>query len=177
MTDEQNKPVRSREEQAKALISRINDMTMDYPSREIPPALAEAEARGAAEQRRKDAEGQEAVAWCLMTSDQQIINGIHMEKCHAEDWKHRRASDTLTPLYTHPTNVAAQEARIAELEGAITALFDGQCVLENRGWGKNPDRIVLYDDEQMASGKDPVSVAVHGANSVRAALIKEGTST
>jgi len=116
---EQNGAFRTRNEQQTALIAIIEVGDMVDPFKRMEAAklhILEAEARGAAEQRRKDAEGQKPVAWCLVTSDQQIINGIHVEKCHAEDWKHRRASDTLTPLYTHPANVAVMEARIAELE-------------------------------------------------------------
>ena len=111
MTDEQNKPVRSREEQAKVLISRINDMTMDYPSREIPLALAEAEARGAAEQRRKDAEGQEPVGYALRPEMElrKAFNVWPSPMATRTDWN--------VPLYSHPANVAALEGRIAELEG------------------------------------------------------------
>ncbi|MCP1274625.1 hypothetical protein NKW43_13200 [Gluconobacter albidus] len=73
-----------------------------------------------------------------------------------------------------PLNGAEPEDPEAELRDAIITLFDGQAALENRGWDKNPDRVVLYDDERMASGKDPVDVAIRGAEQIRAALTREG---
>ena len=42
----------------------------------------------------------EAVAWCLITSENQIINGVHEERRLAEQYRHKYPSDTLTPLYT-----------------------------------------------------------------------------
>ncbi|NVN02913.1 MULTISPECIES: hypothetical protein [Asaia] len=67
-------------------------------------------------------------------------------------------------------NVAVLEARVKELEGAITALFDGQACFENLGFEDPPLRVVVYDDEQIAAGKDLIGVAVKGAKIIAAAL-------
>ncbi|RUT26884.1 hypothetical protein C0V97_04180 [Asaia sp. W19] len=78
--------------------------------------LREAEARGAAEQRRKDAEGANPTAWIIaqgfyvpfVTLDAGLLRG----KPHS----------VITPLYDRPANVTALEARVKELEGEVERL-------------------------------------------------------
>ena len=68
MADEKNKPFRGRDEQAEEIFSAFKGVTHTDGSQFLPHlgrqdllnALAEAEARGAAEQRQKDGEGQRA---------------------------------------------------------------------------------------------------------------------
>ncbi|MBF0892526.1 hypothetical protein HKD28_14070 [Gluconobacter sp. LMG 1744] len=67
---------------------------------------------GAAEQRRKDAEGQEPVAWHYYDEEDDDDRG---------GWRYSSSKpssryEDVHPLYTHPANVAAQAVRIAELE-------------------------------------------------------------
>jgi len=78
-----------------------------------------------AEQRREDAEIDDPVGWCLVTSDDDIINGLHEEKRHAEGYPQRYSTDTLEPLYRRPANVAALEARVKELEVQLGAMQNG----------------------------------------------------
>ncbi|QEH97326.1 hypothetical protein [Gluconobacter thailandicus] len=64
------------------------------------------------------------VAWCLMTDDMQIINGVHEEARLAEQYRHRRAVDTLTPLYTAAQlaeAVAAERERNAKLSDEVAS--------------------------------------------------------
>lgn len=126
MTQEQ-KPesaeFRTREEQIGALA-----LAMDaaYPRTVAEMHISEAEARGAAEQRRKDAERAEPVAW------QYEVKGLgewqNGEVGYGPDvWRlkcgyikpDRDDPDyrSLSPLYDHPANVATLEARVKELEG------------------------------------------------------------
>ncbi|GBR06332.1 hypothetical protein GCM10007207_19980 [Asaia siamensis] len=113
---------------------------------------------GAAEQRRKDAEGAELVAWCLMTADGQIINGIHEEKHQAETYRHRKASDTLTPLYTRPASVTALEDRVKELEGVNKAWSDAAA-----------NALTWLENGRQANARDELKAAQR-----RAAAIREG---
>ena len=53
----------------------------------------------------------EAVAWCLITSENQIINGVHEERRLAEQYRHRYPSDALTALYTKQQIDKATEER------------------------------------------------------------------
>ncbi|MDL2172432.1 hypothetical protein [Asaia sp. HumB] len=64
-------------------------------------------------------ESAKPIAWCLMTADRQIINGIHAEKSHAEAYQHRRGSDALTALYTCLDN-----AITSELAEALEAMIE-----------------------------------------------------
>ena len=70
------------------------------------------------------------VAWCLMTDDGQIINGVHEEARLAEQYRHRRAVDTLTSLYTADQLAEAVAAererclRIVMREGITPAIPD-----------------------------------------------------
>jgi len=101
--------------------AQIETMTVHYMEAGFPinaarrlarDGVAEAEARGAAEQRRKDVEG--AVAWVdptfLPSSDYPWTDA----RLLLED-----GTKGTIPLYTRPANVAAHEARVKELEGAL----------------------------------------------------------
>ncbi|MBS0994728.1 hypothetical protein [Gluconobacter cerinus] len=58
------------------------------------------------------------VAWCLMTDDGQIINGVHEEERLAAQYRHRKADDIMTPLYTAEQlaeAVAAERERCAKV--------------------------------------------------------------
>ncbi|GBR20964.1 hypothetical protein [Asaia spathodeae] len=124
------------------------------------------------EQRRKDAEGAEPVGYRMGPLKSSPDNGPWL----STTWLIQAAPPPpmpgvrIEPLYTRPANVAALEARVRELEGAITALFDGQACFENLGFEDPPLRVVVYDDEQVAAGKDPIGVAVKGAKIIAAAL-------
>ncbi|MBF0877219.1 hypothetical protein HKD21_10215 [Gluconobacter cerevisiae] len=72
---------------------------------------------GAAEQRRKDAEGQEPVY--------QVYRGDYYGwfDCKKSEWEEdERDPEHKRVLYAHPANVAALEARIAELEAERDSL-------------------------------------------------------
>lgn len=100
--------MRTREEQIKALTRR---MRWDA-KRDAEAYIEEAEARGAAEQRRKDAEGQEPVAWgdfAFMKKGQPFT--AYLKPPHADPKFN-------LPLYTRPANIVALESRIAELKEA-----------------------------------------------------------
>lgn len=70
---------------------------------------------GAAEQRRKATAGQEPVAWSYEAKSYE--SGLWVRCATAYEPIFKTASRrNIRPLYTHPANVAALEARIAELE-------------------------------------------------------------
>ena len=113
MSDEQNEPVRSRDEQIEDLASQIFFGARNHTDGmfEAKRHIEEAEARGAAEQRRKDGEGQEPVY--------QVYRGDYYGwfDCKKSEWEEDdRDPEHKRVLYTHPANVAALEGRIAELE-------------------------------------------------------------
>lgn len=116
----QNSAVRTREEQIEDLTSLFGEEgtftfvdDRDAATKHILEAEAEAEVRGAEEQRRKDAEGQEPVMW-----QKQHIDGTwSWTTCHAF---HEANGTPTRGLYTRPANVAALEARVQELEKAAT---------------------------------------------------------
>lgn len=81
--------------------------------------LTEAEARGAAEQRRKDVEGQQ-VAGYIPANTPNFFSVS--EAKYASTALHRNPFPNDVPVYYRPANVAALEARIAELEGENTTL-------------------------------------------------------
>ena len=125
--DEQNKPVRSRDEQIEDLASQIFFGARNHTDGmfEAKRHIEEAEARGAAEQRRKDGEGQEPMAYCA-----ELATMRDMETGEYSGWKWRLQdrpfhvpADSIREyhaLYPKPANVAALEARIAELESVLS---------------------------------------------------------
>jgi len=118
---EQNSAVRTN--QIEVLTEHF--MTAGYPpipARKLAEdTVAEAEARGAAEQRRKEAEGYgtPVYQWRL-TSDDNWVTAVDAEEL-GQVQNGYPASETRT-LYTRPANVAALEARIAELEAENSTL-------------------------------------------------------
>jgi len=116
---------RTREEQTDALaraigpekiFSLLNQSYREEITARASSHILEAEARGAADQRRKDAEGVEPVkvevhtewfGWCEIPMD------------HFEESEHPKRL-----LFTRPANVAALEDRVKELEGELGALLD-----------------------------------------------------
>ncbi|GAB6853039.1 hypothetical protein [Asaia astilbis] len=89
----------------------------------IEAAHKSAEARGAAEQSRKDAEGQEPVGYVvarlqeLFTKpDNPLVAAMIFSSIDAPH---------IQPLYDRPANIAALEARVKELEAQIGAMQYG----------------------------------------------------
>ena len=152
MTDEQNKPVRSREDQIEALASQFGEEdTFSYVDDRDAAAqhILEAESRGAAEQRRKDAEG------CRAVHQWRPAKGMAWHDCtkKQQDTEASLGYETRT-LYTHPANVAAMEDRVRELEGVILHLLETEEITDpskprildlaytafmSGACGKNPD--------------------------------------
>ncbi|WP_215745948.1 hypothetical protein [Gluconobacter sp. P1C6_b] len=133
MIDEQNKPVRTRDEQIEALASQFGEEgTFSYvDDRDAATQhIAEAEARGAAEQRRKDAERQEPVAWAIPGQ----LPSEAFPHCELVLYR-RKASHNTLPLYTHPANVAALEDRVGKLEGERDRLRDALIACGNNAGG------------------------------------------
>ncbi|WP_336717496.1 hypothetical protein [Asaia bogorensis] len=121
---------RTREAQVTDLAFEISDWKSYDDNEDIPLArahLIEAEARGAAEQRRKDAEGVEPFAW-VSPEDVDPRNTW----CNGNGYgfrileHHSIQTPTATiPLYTGPANVAALEDRVKELEAQLGAMKNG----------------------------------------------------
>jgi len=94
----------------------------------------EAEARGAAEQRRKDAEKQEPVAWLI--SDRlkgkpgcaHIVDRATTNRAYAE-YQATLGFDVM-PLCSKGSNVAALEARVKELEEVLSHLLETEEVTD-----------------------------------------------
>ncbi|NVN06029.1 hypothetical protein HW509_10575 [Asaia spathodeae] len=90
----------------------------DHPS--LPGFLREhlrqSEARGAAEQRRKDAEGAEPVGYISENALKYLNSTSPLMRA---DIYGSANSGWPIPLYDRPANVAALEARVMELEGAL----------------------------------------------------------
>lgn len=114
MTDEQ-KPESAEFRTREAQVADLSSLFFNFcdPRGVARSQILEAEARGAAEQRRKDAEGAEPVAWIIaqgfyvpfVTLDAGLLRG--------------RPHSVITPLYTRPANVAALEDRVKELEREV----------------------------------------------------------
>jgi len=129
---------RTREAQKTALAEALEDgMSRHASTEEAERHIAEAEARGAAEQRRKDAEGDDPKAWIVtqgfyvpfVTLDVGLLRG----KPHS----------IVTPLYTRPANVAALEDRVKELEAEKYA---NEVAAFERGFqGGRRDRYKQYE--------------------------------
>jgi len=77
---------------------------------------------GAAEQRRKDAEGAEPVGYVLAGLKELFSNPA--DPLSAAMILASKDAPHIVPLYTRPANVAALEARVKELEGALSYLKD-----------------------------------------------------
>ena len=120
--ESQNIAVRTREEQIDALAKAIgpekiyrllsDEYRAEIDARALQHIL-EAEARGAAEQRRKDADGHEPAGYvsCGALEHLATKSGMRVQNLYGYSenaWP--------IPLYDHPANVAALEARVKELE-------------------------------------------------------------
>ena len=117
----QNSGVRTRDEQIEALTSQFGEEgtfsyidDWDAATRHI----LEAEARGAAEQRRKDAEGQKPIVWAHRNHIEDVPYASR-NKPFVVSTEDIYSPDVSVPLYTHPANVAALEAMVKELEGVL----------------------------------------------------------
>ena len=92
------------------------------------------------------------VAWCLMTGDGQIINGVHTELRLAEQYRHRRASDTLTSLFTADQ---LAEAVAAERERCID-------IVANAAPG-NDCTLPAHDEAILTGLAEDIVEAIRGA--------------
>ncbi|KXU99265.1 hypothetical protein AD929_15850 [Gluconobacter potus] len=121
MTQNTEQNVRTRDEQ-------IGDIANDWIATGMGRNIAyewasevvhEAEARGAEEQRRKDAEGQVPIAWLIedplkgRPGCAHLIDRASTNRAYAENME--TLNFDVSPLYTHPANVAALVARVKEL--------------------------------------------------------------
>ncbi|MDI6653733.1 hypothetical protein QMA67_12405 [Gluconobacter japonicus] len=110
---EQN--VRTREDQIEAAYLNDSDFTLfqEFDRDDFENQLKEAEARGAAEQRRKDAEGRELVAWqrfSLLTQQWIDVGEDYLDH-------YRKMGQAIRCLYTRPANVAALDANATKPDG------------------------------------------------------------
>ena len=112
MTQNTEQKVRTREEQVEALCSEVYGNQHPHISDRpwLLRHLKEAEARGAAEQRRKDAEGQEPVAWIFKIRAMGTDAWIEHTSTTKVDPIPGMRRDIL-PLYTHPANVTAMDEK------------------------------------------------------------------
>jgi len=124
--------------------------------------ILEAEARGAAEQRRKDAEGNRRIGYLhilLMENGQELEDFSTYDESELVfpniDPLH---SVRVEPVYTRPANVAALEARGKELEG------------ENKAWSSAVNNALTWlENGRKANARDELRAALR-----RAAAIREG---
>lgn len=195
---EQNKPVRSRDEQIVGFATMLMALAASKPADGDPEAametaknhITEAEARGAAEQRRKDAEGQEPVAWRYEVKrmgywvSREVGYGPRVWEWY---WDGKRPDPTdpdcrnVSPLYERPANVPALEARIAELEGALKEAASALEQVTDGERGGYRARNGKFVSLQMSDGERAdiihadVTTECEGAlETVRAALTREG---
>ncbi|WP_408872924.1 hypothetical protein [Gluconobacter roseus] len=117
----QSSAFRSRDAQIRAIANDWIDTGMgrDIAYEWASEVVHEAEARGAAEQRRKDAEGQEPVGYVSHGGLEYLASGKGMRVQNLYGYPDNTWP---VPLYTRPANVAALEARVKELEGERDAL-------------------------------------------------------
>ena len=129
MSDEQNEPVRSRDRQIVGLGARIFVGMRNHTDSkcEAQRHIEEAEARGAEEQRRKDAEGQEPAGYASRGALEHLATRSAPRVQNLYGYSDNRWD---IPLYTHPANVAALEARVKELEEAIEDYFSARAGCE-----------------------------------------------
>ena len=124
MTDEQNKPVRSRVEQIEDLASQIFFGARNHTDGmfESKRHIQEAEARGAAEQRRKDGEEQEmrrenALLRTAISTIASYAGGYAKPTCTVEFLAHAVPEEVRL-------RVAALEDRVRVLEEALREIID-----------------------------------------------------
>jgi len=129
----QTKPPRTAEAQITELASDIeaSDMWVAGPKWVAETHIAEAEARGRAEALAELRAGGEPVAWCLVTASGGLLN-LHEDKRIPENYKHRYATDTLTPLYAHPP--VPREAELAAQIEQMTALLQRATRIVPQTW-------------------------------------------
>ena len=185
MTQHEQKPesaeFRTREELEALASSYINRHYLPEGWSDVGAMVAEMMASGAAEQRRKDAEGAEAVAW------------VPVHPKHGEIWPMTSGSPhpermpqhyPLSPLYTRPANVTTLEARVKELEGEAKEMRSAlapfaECAVCFDASGNDYERD--YPDEFSLGGEDDEDALsclnvghFRVARSVHAAAIREG---
>lgn len=163
------------------LISHLQEAWQAIAEREAERnrEILEAEARGAAEQRRKDAERQELVAWV----DAEDLPSTECQRKPTHLIAKRTAIYS-TPLYTRPANVAALEAEIAELRQFLADLLATEsrpdpsrpCIIDlcftafmRRVVGKNPE-----DGGPCDWFNDTRPQIIEQIDKLRGALTREG---
>lgn len=161
MTQNMEQNVRTRDEQLESRYPRnavYSTLSFGLFKRE----LIEAEQRGAAEQRRKDVEGSRSVHQWRLTADDEWVNAVDLVEL--EQVRNGYPNSETRTLYTHPANVAALEARIAELEAAIQDYFDARvgCEIECVSRTGEPER----------RAKEAARAVLRAA--LRASLTREG---
>jgi len=108
---EQGKAYRAREVQVAELTTLfLANMSAEDANKAAEATVQEIETRNAEEQRRKDAEGS-------IPCHQYFIGGYWVD-CSPERYSQFRLCPTRI-LYSHPANVAALEARVKVLVGAL----------------------------------------------------------
>ena len=152
----------------KAVCGRRSDYPEEVFRAYLKRHIVKAEARGAEEQRRKDAEGQEPVAWQRFSP-------------HAKQWldvgedyldHYRGMGQAIRCLYTAPTHVARLVSRIAELtEAEQLARADAEASKAREEKLKKALRHVTWTASEYGLGKIGHESAV---NRARAALTREG---
>ncbi|MFT9299072.1 MAG: hypothetical protein ABF542_13295 [Gluconobacter sp.] len=118
----------------KAVCGRRSDYPEDVFRAYLKRHIVQAEARGAEEQRRKDAEGhgRPVYQWRLTPDDNWVtaVDATELEQVR----NGYPASETRT-LFTRPANVAALEALVASLkEAEQLARADAEASKANAGW-------------------------------------------
>ncbi|GBR03254.1 hypothetical protein [Gluconobacter cerinus] len=101
----------------KAVCGRRSDYPEDVFRAYLKRHIVLAEARGAEEQRRKDAEGDRPVAWQVRDMRGGAWPWKQCSESAHEEYKKHSTVET-RELFSRPANVAALEARIAELTEA-----------------------------------------------------------
>lgn len=130
MTHAQKPEFRTREAQLERMREMFYfpdaDALNERAARVMTRLILEAEARGAAEQRRKDAEGNRRVGYLHILL---MENGQELEDFSTYDESELVFPDLdplhsvrVEPVYIRPANVAALEARVKELEREICSI-------------------------------------------------------
>lgn len=114
----QNSMVRTRDEQKEQLLHELDTFNDSLGALDLAEAhIAEAEARGAEEQRRKDAEEQRPFAYCWTYG---IGGKWRFSEKFPTATSATRKPKFISPLYMRPAIVPVQVARVKELEEAAT---------------------------------------------------------